>query len=39
MCPSCGDAGLVSEMNAKGKREFRVEKLNPDLGKESLDDA
>jgi hypothetical protein len=39
LCPGCGDAGVVSEMNAKGKREFRVEKLNPDTGKEASDDA
>jgi hypothetical protein len=39
LCPACGGAGLVSEMNAKGKREFRVEVLNPEPRKESLDDA
>ena len=27
LCPGCGDAGVVSEINTQGKREFKVEEL------------
>ena len=30
LCPACGAAGVVSYLNAQGKREFRVEELQQD---------